>query len=86
MSTSTFTARQPHVQPADACPAGLVVPPGHVGPLALPGTGRTVWWTGRVAIGLRHEASRARSHAVSSSALWIQTLLIGGSRRASQGA
>ena len=84
MSTSTLSTQQTRIQPAQVCPAGLAIPPGHVGPLTLPGTGRTVWWTGRVAIGLRHEASRARSHAVSSSALWIQSLLIGGSRRAGQ--
>ncbi len=84
MPISTLTARQPRIPSADACPAGLTVPPGHVGPLALPGTGRTVWWTGRVAIGLRHEGSRAGSRAVSSSALWIQSLLIGGPRRAAE--
>ena len=33
----------------------LTVPPGHIGPLVLPGSGRLVYWTGRVAIGLRHE-------------------------------
>ena len=31
------------------------VPAGYVGPLAIPGTGRLIWWTGRVAIGLRYE-------------------------------
>ncbi len=30
------------------------VPPGYVGPVALPGTGRLVYWTGRIAIGLRY--------------------------------
>ncbi len=34
----------------------IPVPAGHVGPVMLPGTGRMVWWTGRVAIGLRHQA------------------------------
>lgn len=57
--------------------AALAIPRGHVGPLVLPGTGRVVWWTGRVAIGLRHEVSRSRSQAVSTSALWIQSLLLG---------
>ena len=51
------------------------VPPGHVGPVMLPGTGRMVWWTGRVAIGLRHEAPR-RSEAMSRSALWLQDLML----------
>jgi len=30
------------------------VPRGYVGPVALPGTGRMIWWTGRIAIGLRY--------------------------------
>ena len=30
------------------------VPEGYKGPVALPGTGRLVWWTGRIAIGLRY--------------------------------
>jgi hypothetical protein len=57
------------------------VPPGHVGPVMLPGTGRMVYWTGRVAIGLRHEAPR-RSEMLSQSALWLQDLMLGGGSRA----
>ena len=34
------------------------VPRGYVGPVALPGTGRMVWWTGRIAIGLRYAPSK----------------------------
>lgn len=52
------------------------IPPGHVGPVVLPGSGRMIWWTGRVAIGLRHEAER-RHDATSQSALWVQNLMIG---------
>jgi len=70
------TAAMP-IAVAGADPVALAIPPGHIGPLVLPGTGRVVWWTGRVAIGLRHEASRNRSPAVSGSALWIQALLQG---------
>ena len=33
------------------------------GPIALPGSGRVVWWTGRVAIGLRYEAPRQAAHS-----------------------
>ena len=33
------------------------VPQGYVGPIALPGTGRIVYWTGRIAIGLRYAPS-----------------------------
>jgi hypothetical protein len=51
------------------------IPPGHVGPVVLPGTGRVVYWTGRVAIGLRHEPDR-RFEPVSASALWVQELML----------
>jgi hypothetical protein len=54
----------------------IPVPPGHVGPVMLPGTGRMVWWTGRVAIGLRHEAPR-HYETLSTSALWLQDLMLG---------
>jgi len=30
------------------------IPPGYVGPAFLPGSGQAIWWTGRVAIGLRY--------------------------------
>lgn len=33
------------------------LPRGYVGPARLPGSGRLIFWTGRVAIGLRHPAS-----------------------------
>ncbi len=54
------------------------VPPGHVGPLVIPGTGRKVWWTGRVAIGLRHEP-KPHSALVAHSALWVQSLMLNSS-------
>jgi hypothetical protein len=60
--------------------APVEIPPGHVGEFVIPGTGRTVWWTGRVAIGLRHEPMRF--DATSQSSLWIQSLMLGGSRAA----
>ena len=53
----------------------LPFPPGHVGPVALP-TGRMVWWTGRVAIGLRHQPDRS-FETQSRSAQWIQELMLG---------
>lgn len=34
------------------------VPRGYRGPVMLPGTGRLVWWTGRIAIGLRYSPHR----------------------------
>jgi hypothetical protein len=80
--SSTSAARMVVASDGDA--SGLAIPPDHVGPVALPGTGRIVWWTGRVAIGLRHDASRGAQQAVSSSALWIQSLLLGGPRGRTQ--
>ena len=52
------------------------IPSGHVGPVVLPGSGRLIWWTGRVAIGLRHESGR-HYEMPSHSALWMQNLMIG---------
>lgn len=57
----------------DALP--VAIPPGHVGPVVLPGSGRLVWWTGRVAIGLRHERPRSLE-TPSQSALWLQALML----------
>lgn len=54
---------------------GIEIPKGHQGPVLLSGTGRMVWWTGRVAIGLRYEPPRyVESH--SESALWMQGILL----------
>ena len=50
------------------------IPAGYTGPLTFPGNGKRVWWTGRVAIGLRHE--QAGRHMSAQSALWIQDLLL----------
>lgn len=35
-----------------------VFPLGHVGEFVIPATGRRVWWTGRVAIGLLYQPQR----------------------------
>jgi hypothetical protein len=51
------------------------IPEGHRGPVSLPGTGRTVYWTGRVAIGLRHERAH-QSAPTSQSAQWVQELVL----------
>lgn len=54
----------------------IALPTGYVGPAWLPGTGRMIWWTGRVAIGLRHQPpSRVESNAHSS--VWVQALMLG---------
>ena len=58
----------------------IAIPPGHVGPLVLPGSGRLVYWTGRVAIGLRHERRADADAAMSQSALWVQNVMIGPGR------
>lgn len=55
--------------------SSLDIPHGHVGPYWLPGTGRLIWWTGRVAIGLRHE-SPPRADGMTVSEQWVQQLLI----------
>jgi hypothetical protein len=36
----------------------VAIPRGHVGPYFMSGLGRMIWWTGRVAIGLRYEPLR----------------------------
>jgi len=38
------------------------VPQDYVGPVALPGTGRMVFWTGRIAIGLRYAPPERLRH------------------------
>jgi hypothetical protein len=54
---------------------GIDIPKGHVGPVLLSDTGRSVWWTGRVAIGLRYQAPR-HGDAMGQSALWVQDMLL----------
>jgi hypothetical protein len=58
------------------------IPPGHVGPVVLPGSGRTIWWTGRVAIGLRHQPEK-HIGAFTQSALWIQDVMLNSRQRPS---
>jgi hypothetical protein len=79
MTPSTHIAARPAAaallscSPAETPPVAL--PKGYVGPAWLPGTGRMIWWTGRVAIGLRHEAP---PHAMlnTASANWVQSLML----------
>jgi len=70
----TLGARASSIRHNDAVPP-VAIPPGHVGPVVLPGTGRLVYWTGRVAIGLRHQRP-AHAEPVSQSALWVQDLML----------
>lgn len=59
----------------DDAPPPVEIPPGHIGPVVLPDSGRLVWWTGRVAIGLRHQPQR-HFDMPSQSALWLQSLML----------
>jgi hypothetical protein len=52
----------------------LEVPAGYVGEYVIPGSGRHVWWTGRVAIGLLYR--RERHDGTGQSGVWIQDLLL----------
>jgi hypothetical protein len=54
---------------------GMDLPKDHRGPVVLSDTGRRVWWTGRVAIGLRYEPPQ-RGAVHGQSALWLQDLLL----------
>ena len=57
------------------------IPRGHVGDFVIPGTGKRVWWTGRVAIGLRYQPQRCME-PVGRSAMWIQGVLLGAANAA----
>ena len=50
-----------HMSPPPPFDKGWV-PQGYVGPVALPGTGRMVFWTGRIAIGLRYAPPERVQH------------------------
>jgi len=63
----------------DATPP-IDIPKGHIGPVVLPGTQREVWWTGRVAIGLRYER-QGRQGPLGQSAEWVQRLMLAGRGR-----
>jgi len=77
MSSSPHPGTPPRdaaILPIEQVPP-VPLPAGYVGPVWLPGTGRMIWWTGRVAIGLRHQApSRVESNA--QSAVWVQELML----------
>jgi hypothetical protein len=49
------------------------IPHGYKGPIALP-TGREVYWTGRVAIGLNYVP--VRHNEMSSNEEWLQKVLL----------
>ena len=72
------TPASPAARLDDAAPPPVDVPAGYVGPAWLPGTGRMIWWTGRVAIGLRHTPLCVSGERVpAESERWVQTLMLG---------
>ena len=75
----TARAPQHRIDHSSAAPP-MAIPPGHVGEFVIPGTGRRVWWTGRVAIGLLHRPERCIEPSTQSS-LWIQDLMLSASKR-----
>jgi len=75
----TTTVRRHGIDHSSSAPP-VTMPPGHVGEFVIPGTGRRVWWTGRVAIGLLHRPERY-FEPVAQSSLWIQELMLGKSLR-----
>jgi hypothetical protein len=72
--TATAFDTKDYIRHVSATPP-VDVPPGHVGPVYLPGSGRLVWWTGRVAIGLRHQPPPSYE-GIGQSALWVQKLML----------
>ena len=73
---STARAQQQRAIDHSCATPPVAIPPGHVGEFVIPGTGRRVWWTGRVAIGLLHRPERCIEPTTQSS-LWIQQLMLG---------
>jgi len=51
----------------------IEIPQDYKGPVTIPDTGRIVYWTGKVAIGLLHKP--ANNHMQGSQAVWLQKLL-----------
>jgi hypothetical protein len=77
-SQDATTERRVAIDHSSAAPP-VPIPRGHIGEFVIPGTGKLVWWTGRVAIGLRHQPVRCRE-PVATSSLWIQRLMLGRSQ------
>ncbi|HRH86188.1 MAG TPA: hypothetical protein PLO41_05010 [Rubrivivax sp.] len=75
MSSQTLTPVGDNIFHSSGTPP-VAIPRGHVGEFVIPGTGKRVWWTGRVAIGLRYQPQRCLEPLARSS-LWIQDLMLG---------
>lgn len=52
----------------------LGIPNGHVGPYVL-SSGRMIYWTGRVAIGLRHQPY-APAQPMTQGGVWLQAVML----------
>lgn len=74
-ATRENTTARPHGIDHSSCAPPAAMPAGHVGEFVMPGTGRRVWWTGRVAIGLLHRPERC-VEPLSQSSHWIQELML----------
>lgn len=62
MQTTIPTGHAPGRAPcASTADPAVLIPRDHVGPYFMSGLGRMIWWTGRVAIGLRYEPLRDRA-------------------------
>jgi hypothetical protein len=70
------TAARPYGIDLSSTAPPVEIPASHVGEFVIPGTGRRVWWTGRVAIGLRYQPQRC-FEPPAQSALWVQKLFLG---------
>lgn len=75
----TATAQRNGIDHSASAPP-VTIPPGHVGEFVIPGTGRRVWWTGRVAIGLLYQPQRCLEPTTQSS-MWVQKLMLHKPRR-----
>lgn len=51
------------------------IPRDHVGEFVIPGSGRRIWWTGRVAVGLHYQREPVTKEQARS-ARWVQALLL----------
>lgn len=73
-NTSSATGSTKALSPLLDADYALVPASATPGWVSLPGSGRQIYWTGRVAIGLRHQSRRAPQTTISSD--WIQSLLL----------
>lgn len=71
---SLVRSRRPAIDHQASAPP-VPIPRDHVGEFVMPGSGRRIWWTGRVAVGLRYEREPVTKEQARS-ARWVQALLL----------